>query len=681
MLARRNRDLLRQKTEPTPFAARAKDLGSLRDAVVDAASVGTGLWLSYLFALFYFAIAAGSVTHRDLLLENPVKLPFLNVELPLKAFYILGPLVFLVVHAYVLLHFVLLAGKIGAFHHELLKQVSGDDARARLRRQLPSNIFVQSLAGPREVRTGIIGFLLRRVIELSLVAGPIALLLLFQLQFLPYHNETITSWQRIAVVIDLALLWILWPSISRGETVRLGWNDFRRIKVQALVFMSALPVLLVVTIATFPGEWLDENLPPVPFIPTTVAAWTLPTDKAILKPGSGWATLHELLVAGKVNYTTGTLHSLWSNVLVLPNFETGDRTKFDADGKIAISSNSISLRGRSLEGVVLAFAHLRKADFTGAQLARANFVNADLRETKFECDTASNLTGGSVALLDRDITRCAQARGANFDLAQLQGASFKFAQLQGANFSGTDLQGASLDGAQLQGATLAGAQLRAALLDSTQLQGVSLLDARLEGAYLKYGYVWRTNPPANTSGAFVDTPNSGPKYFGLNCRTSEGCDWSEASYATLKSLIENSVAAGGRRDQELQRIAPLEKPPYVADEALAKVWTDLANESAHSASSYFGSLAKMLEEIGCAADGAPYVVDGLTRRFTSPFQARVLAGFSKVVEVAVAEAAAAFLDEAKCPGARGLSEESKARLQMIRDRVRKVPPGGDVEAR
>src|SRR5271165_5456871 len=123
MLARRSRDAVPQKAETAPFASKATDLQALRDAVVDAAGVGTGLWFSYLFVLFYFAIAAGAVTHRDLLLENPVKLPFLNVELPLKAFFILGPLVFLIVHAYVLLHFVLLAGKIGAFHSELEWQV------------------------------------------------------------------------------------------------------------------------------------------------------------------------------------------------------------------------------------------------------------------------------------------------------------------------------------------------------------------------------------------------------------------------------------------------------------------------------------------------------------------------------------------------------------------------------
>src|SRR5271170_5387678 len=326
MLTRRNREAPPQRTEPTPFAAKAKDLGALRDAVVDAASVGTGLWLSYLFALFYFAIAAGAVTHRDLFLENPVKLPFLNVELPLKAFFVLGPLVFLIVHAYVLLHFVLLAGKIGAFDAELEAKVPDDDVRDRLRRQLPSNIFVQFLAGPREVRTGIIGRLLKSVAWISLIAGPIALLVLFQLQFLPYHNQWITNWQRVAVVIDLALLWLLWPPIARGKTALLGWSDFRTVRVRAWLLVSLLPILLVFTIATFPGERLEENLPSFRFVPTEWPPWN-----------SDRASLHELLVAGAVDYVAQRPKSLWSNRLVLPNFEVGDRVKFDPEGKIAIS--------------------------------------------------------------------------------------------------------------------------------------------------------------------------------------------------------------------------------------------------------------------------------------------------------------------------------------------------------
>ena len=85
--------------EPPALAAKADDLDSLRAAVIAAAAVGGGLWLSYLFVLFYLLVAAGAVTPIDLCLENPVKLPFLNIDLPLKGFFWLGPALFLIVHA------------------------------------------------------------------------------------------------------------------------------------------------------------------------------------------------------------------------------------------------------------------------------------------------------------------------------------------------------------------------------------------------------------------------------------------------------------------------------------------------------------------------------------------------------------------------------------------------------
>jgi Na+-transporting NADH:ubiquinone oxidoreductase subunit NqrE len=91
------------------IAAESNDLKAIRRAVEDAAAVSGGLWLSYLFVLFYIAVAAGAVTHVDLLLESPVKLPFLGIDLPLKAFFFLAPILFLITHAYTLVHFVLLA--------------------------------------------------------------------------------------------------------------------------------------------------------------------------------------------------------------------------------------------------------------------------------------------------------------------------------------------------------------------------------------------------------------------------------------------------------------------------------------------------------------------------------------------------------------------------------------------
>ena len=126
--------------------AKADDLEAIGKAVEDAASVSGGIWLSYLFFLFYLGVAVGGVTHRDLFLENPVKLPVLNVDLPLVAFFFLAPILFLVAHAYTLMHFVLLTKKARSFHQALLKQFPDSlETREGLRRQLPSNIFVQIL--------------------------------------------------------------------------------------------------------------------------------------------------------------------------------------------------------------------------------------------------------------------------------------------------------------------------------------------------------------------------------------------------------------------------------------------------------------------------------------------------------------------------------------------------------
>jgi uncharacterized protein YjbI with pentapeptide repeats len=443
--------------------------------------------------LFYLAIAVGSVTHRNLLFESPVKLPFLNVDLPLIGFFVLGPAIFLIVHAYVLLHFVLLADKVGAFHAELQAQIADEDARTRLRRQLPSNIFVQFLAGPREVRTGVMGFLLRLIAQISLVAGPLALLVFFQLQFLPYHHEAISWWQRLAVVIDLALLWMLWPSVARGETTRLRWRDFRRGSIIAAALVSLLPVLLVFTIATFPSEWLDANLPSARFVPAKWSAsdW-MPTR---------WTSLHEILVGGQVDFVGRKPTSLWSNRLVLPAFEVGDHC---SDSVTA--AEPLSLRGRRLEGAVLISACLRKVDFTAAQLKGADLRGADLQGANFQCvQRPDEQRPDETSATEDSDTGCAQLQFAKLQRAQLQRATLDGARLQGAWLSYAQLQGASLEHARIQDAWLDNAQLQGATLVSASLMGADLVFAKLQGAKLRGAKLQGANlEGAQLQGAHLD---------------------------------------------------------------------------------------------------------------------------------------------------------------------------------
>jgi hypothetical protein len=107
-----------------PIAAKADDLEAIKKTVDDAASVGGGSWLSYLLVMFYLAIAAGAVAHEDLFFERSLKAPFLNIELPLLVFCFLAPILFVIVHAYTLVHLVLLTDKAKRYHQALYEQMA-----------------------------------------------------------------------------------------------------------------------------------------------------------------------------------------------------------------------------------------------------------------------------------------------------------------------------------------------------------------------------------------------------------------------------------------------------------------------------------------------------------------------------------------------------------------------------
>lgn len=237
------------------FAKKADDLEAIKKAVDDAASVSGGLWLSYLFVLFYLGVAAGAVTHADLFFEKAVKLPFLGIELPLVAFFLLAPILFVIVHAYTLVYLVMLTDKAKRYHEALrlqLKDANGAEAerrkatRDKLRRQLPSNIFIQFLVGPSDLRESAFGWLLRAIAWITLVVAPLLLLLMIQIQFLPYHNDLVTWTQRIALLFDLALVWWLWRKVlSGGRERRDSAEGFMDRGGDGAVFQSACHCVLL----------------------------------------------------------------------------------------------------------------------------------------------------------------------------------------------------------------------------------------------------------------------------------------------------------------------------------------------------------------------------------------------------------------------------------------------------
>src|SRR6267142_1964251 len=93
------------------------DVAALEKSVNDSAVRVSTIWVSFLVFALYLVIAAGTITHRQLFLEDPVKLPVLNIDLPLWGFFFLAPILFVILHAYVLLQ-VLLLGRTAAAYNE-----------------------------------------------------------------------------------------------------------------------------------------------------------------------------------------------------------------------------------------------------------------------------------------------------------------------------------------------------------------------------------------------------------------------------------------------------------------------------------------------------------------------------------------------------------------------------------
>jgi len=94
----------------------------------------------------------------------------------------------------------------------------------------------------------------------------------------------------------------------------------------------------------------------------------------------------------------------------------------------------------------------------------------------------------------------------------------------------------------------------------------------------------------------------------------------------------------------------------------ASFWIRLA-ATPPSDQEYEKGLANILQQTGCTAKGAPYVLRELIKK---DLKRRFKDGSPQPAFLAHA-----FLDEANCPGARGLSEEDKGRLRAI---AKQAPP-------
>ena len=354
--------------KPDPF-----DVGALERSLNDSATRVSTIWVSYLIFALYLLIAAGTVTDRQLFLEEPLKLPVLNIDLPFFWFFVVAPMLLVLLHIYVLLQ-VLMLGRTAAAYNKTVNRLVHSASENALMRQRPVNtLFAQIFAGSPREREGWLGSLLRAMAWITLVPVPICVVLAFLFVFLPYHSHFATWTHRLLLFGELAVALLLWPLVLDARR-DLNWRKLRR-RVKRT---AAIPHGLFSAKDLRKGDWQRLRLQTVPvvacisFVAISMSLGSFPGEP------------HVNLFTG--NSPVAVQCDRWIifqkfDRLVLLGVDVVDEEKFDKIEKFAASKGqrpyegkpTRSFRERDFSCAVFDFADLRRADFAGARLSGAKF--------------------------------------------------------------------------------------------------------------------------------------------------------------------------------------------------------------------------------------------------------------------------------------------------------------------
>jgi uncharacterized protein YjbI with pentapeptide repeats len=475
------------------------DIGALERAVNDSAGRVSGIWLSFVAFSAYLAAAASMISHRQMFLEEPIKLPTVNIDLPLFASAILLPLLFVIYHTFVLLQVVLLARTADAYNDAIEHGVTEGIDRTRVRQRLANTLFAQLFAGSPREREGVLGWLLTFMSWITLAIAPVCVLLVFQLKFLPYHSDFVTWTQRGLLALDLMAVLLLWAgaiNARRDIALRLVLRDWKATTLGGIVVLVSLLGL------TFPSEPHRQGLQTLLFGPDAgcrLPNWMGPkpaldrlylSGEIFVDPDKVTKIEATAKASGLRAYQSERTHHFQDRDFSCASFGGADIRLADFSGARLLDTD---LTGADLRGVQFMNAALRRALLGGAKLQGASFDGADLRGAHLR---SANLNGASFESVPRDNSYApVQAQKVNFENAELQQARLSEAVLDGSRLGGANLQGANLVNASLRNADLTSANLQGAILTNAVLQNADLKWAQMQGAWLV---------SANLQGAFLD---------------------------------------------------------------------------------------------------------------------------------------------------------------------------------
>lgn len=431
----------------------------LLDAANNASEKIAALHIAFLALCTYILVIVFSTTDMDLLIGKGVKLPVVDVEVPIKGFYLTAPYLIVLVHFNLLIQLQLLSRKLFAFD-EAARGTGGLHDQLHI---FPYNYY---LVGRQNK---LIHAFITILITTTILALPYLSLITLQARFLAYQDEVVTWTQRLATWLDITLIAILWPVMMDRNN---SWRNYTLVLYRDMkhrwLWYTWLLTGIIAVIWTIESRTNEHIYTDTVIFATPIASWLLLTlVSLIIRCG------HHLLRHRRHLFIKPANTTRWAEfhgfLIVLP-LALLIPLSLSVDGEPV--DNPSSLRTTMLDSLRHLDLHeqiLLSAAVQGDTLGKLRNSDALIRTDVLRTIQPINLQGRSLRHADlrkawivKADLRNARLHGANLESAHLQGVDLTSADLREANLRAANLQGALLQGARLQRATLAMAEMQGA---------------------------------------------------------------------------------------------------------------------------------------------------------------------------------------------------------------------------
>lgn len=575
-------------------------------SINDASTAGRALYTGFMALTAYIIVALGTTDDLQLFERAALTLPLLNVEISLTGFYRYTSWLYVIVHANLLLLFSMIAEK-HRYFAELVDHCAWPD-RVHLRQQLHVNAFTQFLGADH---SGLLAVILMLMIWFTVGLMPPLLLLAIQLDFLAAQIESVTDWQKTAVLIDGLLVCFFWNNIlqkARRARFPKDWNPefWKRYPKNGFVLFISVLFIVVFSwiVALVPlsdyerkvhnklPEWLglaknecilDKDLKSLRNknnINELMVKSSLSSKEAEIlekftrkenafnsqlanaaKNAREWATPYRCsnwltwwLIDRTDSWLSKSLETRrWLNLpdkVLVKNRETVPPewlNRLNSGLGDSTEDTKASIRHRQTKNT----SNITNTDKLTSFKTLDYFLPVEKENQHFHFARFIFSFLPNAKLRKAELQGAhlwgAQLQGANLWKAQLQGAKLWWAQLQIVNLHKAQLQSADLYRAQLQGADLRRAQLHGADLSEAQLQGADLSEVQLQGADLSR---------AQLQGSALLSPYLiGAQFSGTNFDyamiLNPIVDWKESDNNLLSRLNTYKSAAVNEKSKEI----------------------------------------------------------------------------------------------------------------------------------